>query len=635
MSWEQNPRAVTFTRQQVEYQQFPEEFFSGADVVIYFGDVWLADITSLQFTLIEPVRPIYGYASYTWDAVKRGTRLIQGRFSIAFREAGYLYRVLDHIGQLGGRVAPTLAHLLAGESGVPQWHADALQTIEELLDGGVGPPPQRPRFVLLSPGDYEEVPAGIAVMWARELAQRLGVSADWDETRQVVLIGGKAFTPLRVENGRAYVSIREVGEALGYEVQWDGATGNITVSSRGGWRTVATISKNEYTVVDGGVSIMWSRALAERLGVPVDWDDARQVVIIGGQEFTPYKVENGRSYVRIRQVAEALGFRVQWDSATGLISIQDAEKRQITVIRPGEYTMATVPGGRAVMWARDLGQRLGLPVDWDSTRQRVLFGSKEFAPFKVENGRAYVYVRQVAEAFGYTVFWNRNTRYILLVPSGGMLLTPDRFVVLPGQDRAVMPARAVCALVGANPGEPEEFKIADDGVYYFGRRFERVDGVFPGEPGVYVREVLQSFNRAVEWVKEAECIILSPPEASGTAAQQQQGTNRFVKSMNDYEKEVWGDPFVEERSQHRQFVPYFYSGPNMAPLQKYGFDIYIVYGPLPYHVKERLNVLPDLITYSTTVKAIRNVQLTGCSQVLDPTGRPVEEVYEFIARDMD
>ena len=445
MAWEQNPRGVTFTRQQTEYQQFPEEFFSGADVVVYFGDVWLADITSLQFALMENVRPIYGYASYTWDAVKRGTRLIQGRFSIAFKEAGYLYRVLDHIGQLGGRVAPSLAHLLAGETGVPQWHADALQTIEELL------------------------------------------------------------------------------------VQYTGRPGP----------TGAT---------------------------------------------------------------------------------------RYTLIRPGEYE--ETPDYRAVMWVRDLGQRLGVPVDFDQQTMQPIIGGKKFPPQRIENGRAYVYVRQVAEALGYTVFWNKDTEYIILVPPGSVLLTPDRFVVIPGQDRAVMPASAVELIIGK-----AITRIDSDGVYYAERRFERVDGIFPNEPGVYVREVLQAFNYAVDYVKGAECIVYAPPAKA--AAKQPPGPSRYTEAMNKYEAEIWGDPFVEERSRHRHFVPYFYSGPNMAPLQKYGFDIYIVYGPLPYHVKERLNVLPDVITYNTTVKAIRNVQLTGCSQVLDPTGRPVEEVYEFIARDMD
>jgi hypothetical protein len=104
--------------------------------------------------------------------------------------------------------------------------------------------------------------------------------------------------------------------------------------------------------------------------------------------------------------------------------------------------------------------------------------------------------------------------------------------------------------------------------------------------------------------------------------------------MAQYENEIWGDPFVPERAESRQHKPFFYSGPKSEILQKTGFDIYIVYGPLPHDVEKR-GALPGTVSYSTTVKAIRGVQLTGCTQVLDPTGKPIEEVYEFIARDID
>lgn len=80
-----------------EYTRFRADYFSGADVRIYFGDIWVDEITGLQFTLQEQVAPIYGYASYTWDKVARGTRLIQGSFRINFRESYYLHSVMDRL----------------------------------------------------------------------------------------------------------------------------------------------------------------------------------------------------------------------------------------------------------------------------------------------------------------------------------------------------------------------------------------------------------------------------------------------------------------------------------------------------------------------------------------------------------
>lgn len=80
-----------------EYQRFSNDYFAGSDIRIYFGDVWVDEITSLQFTLQEQVTPIYGYASYTWDKVARGTRHIQGNFSINFKESYYLHYVMNSL----------------------------------------------------------------------------------------------------------------------------------------------------------------------------------------------------------------------------------------------------------------------------------------------------------------------------------------------------------------------------------------------------------------------------------------------------------------------------------------------------------------------------------------------------------
>lgn len=76
-------------------QEFPAEYFSGADVAVYFNNQWLEDITHVNFRLFEQVRPLYSYASYTYDKLLRGTRLIQGEFRIAFKEPGYLLKILE------------------------------------------------------------------------------------------------------------------------------------------------------------------------------------------------------------------------------------------------------------------------------------------------------------------------------------------------------------------------------------------------------------------------------------------------------------------------------------------------------------------------------------------------------------
>lgn len=83
----------------VEYQRFSSDFFTGADVRIYFGNTWVDEITGLSFAVQENVQPIFGYASYTYDAVARGARQIQGQFSINFKESYYLHSVMNRLEQ--------------------------------------------------------------------------------------------------------------------------------------------------------------------------------------------------------------------------------------------------------------------------------------------------------------------------------------------------------------------------------------------------------------------------------------------------------------------------------------------------------------------------------------------------------
>jgi len=80
----------------VEYQIYHSDYFSSADVKLYFGDIWVDDAVSISFQVSEEVMPIYGYHSYTYDAIARGRRLVQGQFAINFTSAGYLHQVIEN-----------------------------------------------------------------------------------------------------------------------------------------------------------------------------------------------------------------------------------------------------------------------------------------------------------------------------------------------------------------------------------------------------------------------------------------------------------------------------------------------------------------------------------------------------------
>jgi hypothetical protein len=79
------------------YLRFPTQYFSGANIAIYFGDILIDEINSIEFTVTERVTPIFGYASYTADAISHGQRFVQGRFGINFTEPFYIKKALQRI----------------------------------------------------------------------------------------------------------------------------------------------------------------------------------------------------------------------------------------------------------------------------------------------------------------------------------------------------------------------------------------------------------------------------------------------------------------------------------------------------------------------------------------------------------
>lgn len=79
------------------------EYFSGSQVACYIGDIWVDEITSMQWSVRQSKQPLYGYASTLFDAVSKGQVIVQGSFTINFKEAGYMWLVLNEFLKRGGR----------------------------------------------------------------------------------------------------------------------------------------------------------------------------------------------------------------------------------------------------------------------------------------------------------------------------------------------------------------------------------------------------------------------------------------------------------------------------------------------------------------------------------------------------
>lgn len=77
------------------YATYKYDYFSGCQSKVYFGDVWVDDIITIQWSSSQNKTPIYGYASQNFDAVARGTFLLEGSLTIAFKEVGYLNAIMN------------------------------------------------------------------------------------------------------------------------------------------------------------------------------------------------------------------------------------------------------------------------------------------------------------------------------------------------------------------------------------------------------------------------------------------------------------------------------------------------------------------------------------------------------------
>lgn len=77
--------------------EFRSTYYSGLDISVYAGGVYIDEVVNLQYTEMEQVRPLFGYNDYTFRQVCHGSRIVQGSFAINFKDAGYIPQLLQRI----------------------------------------------------------------------------------------------------------------------------------------------------------------------------------------------------------------------------------------------------------------------------------------------------------------------------------------------------------------------------------------------------------------------------------------------------------------------------------------------------------------------------------------------------------
>lgn len=68
-----------------EYNAFAEEYFCGTDITIEINGV-KTDVAAIDYTLQEQLKPIYGYASRTFDDVAVGSRIVVGSLLLPVKD---------------------------------------------------------------------------------------------------------------------------------------------------------------------------------------------------------------------------------------------------------------------------------------------------------------------------------------------------------------------------------------------------------------------------------------------------------------------------------------------------------------------------------------------------------------------
>jgi hypothetical protein len=121
------------------------EYFSGAQCAVYIGDVWVDEITSISWSVSQSRAPLYGYADTLFRDVAKGRVLVQGTFTINFKEAGYLFLILDRYRKIMKNQSSIMGvdtgQKIKGTKGTGPFLSSSLatrETIESLVDGTMG-----------------------------------------------------------------------------------------------------------------------------------------------------------------------------------------------------------------------------------------------------------------------------------------------------------------------------------------------------------------------------------------------------------------------------------------------------------------------------------------------------------------
>lgn len=192
-------------------------------------------------------------------------------------------------------------------------------------------------------------------------------------------INGKSYNNQSptIVNGRVYVPIRVISEALGHEVLWDGATQSVLIDSKG-----------LNTTLDNEISIYVKK---EKLVL-------NNVV---GQPF----ITNGTTYIPLKVVSDALGAQITWNNEHKKVTVV-AQKNQGTSnqvtpnVKPSAPVQSTlIQEGKTPTILSKSGASLEQINKYLDKKEKEMQASakktgKTFVPFPQDIGQLYYTIGQ-------------------------------------------------------------------------------------------------------------------------------------------------------------------------------------------------------------------------------------------------
>jgi hypothetical protein len=160
------------------------DFYSGSQITVWFGNIMIDDIVSIQWVRSQNKMPIYGYASQYWDAVAKGTIMINGTFMINFRQQGYMQAIMDTIKTLYNNLQPTDAEAKIQFS-KSTWPAMQQMISNSLSNGTFGPATmQEIQDLGNNPNFFELAKQYENVVWGKYTNQNPAVDATPPDIKQ-------------------------------------------------------------------------------------------------------------------------------------------------------------------------------------------------------------------------------------------------------------------------------------------------------------------------------------------------------------------------------------------------------------------------------------------------------------------